>query len=150
LDRPKSDQEVLWAFYQHLLVPVEAHLEGATEVLIIQHKELFEVQWAALFDSQTWQYLIQRYVLRVAPSLRINGTVCVCVCVCVRVHTHSLTHVCVYIYVYAYTHTHIHTKCKVYLCFHLHPCGAVAISVHLAHCFLCESTLDLLPPTNLP
>ena len=48
-----------------LLAPVEAHLEGATEVLIIPHKELFEVPWAALFDSQTGQYLIQRFVLRV-------------------------------------------------------------------------------------
>jgi CHAT domain-containing protein len=53
---------------------VEAHLEGATEVLIIPHKELFEVPWAALFDSQTGQYLIQRCVLRVAPSLRVART----------------------------------------------------------------------------
>ena len=42
--RIKRDQEVLGAFYQHLLAPVEAHLKGATEVLIILHKELFEVQ----------------------------------------------------------------------------------------------------------
>ncbi len=41
----KRDQEVLGAFYQHLLAPVEAHLAGATEVLIIPHKELFEVPW---------------------------------------------------------------------------------------------------------
>jgi CHAT domain-containing protein len=43
-------------------------------VLIIPHKELFEVPWAALFDSQTGQYLIQRCVLRVAPSLRVTRT----------------------------------------------------------------------------
>ena len=41
LDAIKRDQEVLGAFYQHLLAPVEVHLEGATEVLIIPHKELF-------------------------------------------------------------------------------------------------------------
>jgi CHAT domain-containing protein len=74
LDAIKRDQEVLGAFYQHLLAPVEAHLAGATEVLIIPHKELFEVPWAALFDSQTGQYLIQRCVLRVAPSLRVART----------------------------------------------------------------------------
>ena len=45
LDAIKRDQEVLGAFYQHLLAPVEAYLEGATEVLIIPHKELFEVPW---------------------------------------------------------------------------------------------------------
>ena len=65
---------MLGAFYQHLLAPVEAHLAGATEVLIIPHKELFDVPWAALFDSQTGQYLIQRFVLRVAPSLRVART----------------------------------------------------------------------------
>ena len=53
LDAIKRDQEVLGAFYQHLLAPVEAHLAGATEVLIIPHKELFEVPWAALFDRET-------------------------------------------------------------------------------------------------
>ena len=74
LDAIKRDQEVLGAFYQHLLAPVEAHLAGATEVLIIPHKELFEVPWAALFDSQTGQYLIQRCVLRVAPSLCVART----------------------------------------------------------------------------
>ena len=36
---------MLGAFYQHLLAPVEAHLAGATEVLIIPHKELFRVPW---------------------------------------------------------------------------------------------------------
>ena len=71
LDEIKRDQEVLGAFYQHFLAPVEAHLAGATEVLIIPHKELFEVPWAALFDRETGQYLIQRFVLRVAPSLRV-------------------------------------------------------------------------------
>ena len=74
MDKIKRDQEVLGAFYQLLLAPVEAHLAGATEVLIIPHKELFEVPWAALFDSQTGQYLIQRCVLRVAPSLRVART----------------------------------------------------------------------------
>ena len=74
LDAIKRDQELLGAFYQHLLAPVEAHLAGATEVLIIPHKKLFEVPWAALFDSQTGQYLIQRCVLRVAPSLRVART----------------------------------------------------------------------------
>jgi hypothetical protein len=83
LDAIKRDQEVLETLYQHLLAPVEAHLplapveahlEGATEVLIIPNQELFNVPWAALFDSQTGQYLIQRCVLRVAPSLRVART----------------------------------------------------------------------------
>jgi CHAT domain-containing protein len=65
---------VLGALYQFLLALVEAHLVGDKEVLIIPHRKLFEVPWAALFDSQTGQYLIQRCVLRVAPSLRVART----------------------------------------------------------------------------
>jgi hypothetical protein len=45
LEAINRDQEVLGAFYQLLLAPVEAHLAGATEVLIIPHKELFRVPW---------------------------------------------------------------------------------------------------------
>ena len=74
VEAAKRDQKVLGTFYQHLLAPVEAHIEGATEVLIIPHKELFDVPWAALFDCKTGQYLIERYVLRVAPSLRVART----------------------------------------------------------------------------
>ena len=70
----KREQAGLAVLYQHLLAPVAAHLEGlegAAEVLIVPHKELSEVPWAALFDSQAGQYLIERHVLRVAPSLRV-------------------------------------------------------------------------------
>ena len=69
-----GEQAGLAVLYQHLLAPVAAHLEGlegAAEVLIVPHKELSEVPSAALFDSQAGQYLIERHVLRVAPSLRV-------------------------------------------------------------------------------
>ena len=54
--------------YQRLIEPVEQHLEGAEELLIIPHKELFEVPWAALVDAHG-RYLIERHVLRVACLL---------------------------------------------------------------------------------
>ena len=53
-----------------MIAPVEQHLEGAEELLIIPHRELFEVPWAALVDADG-RYLIERHVLRVAPSLRV-------------------------------------------------------------------------------
>ena len=67
----KREQAGLAVLYQHLLAPVAPHLEGSAEVLIVPHQELSEVPWAALFDSQAGQYLIERHVLRVAPSLRV-------------------------------------------------------------------------------
>ena len=56
--------------YTRLIAPVEQLLEGAEELLIIPHRELFEVPWAALVDAHG-RYLIERHVLRVAPSLRV-------------------------------------------------------------------------------
>ncbi len=66
------DREVklLQELYAALIAPVEAALEGAEEVLIVPHKELFEVPWAALTDANG-RYLIEQYVIRTAPSLRV-------------------------------------------------------------------------------
>jgi CHAT domain-containing protein len=61
---------LLKELYQALIAPVEAALEGAEELLIVPHKELFEVPWAALTHADG-SYLIERYVIRTAPSLRV-------------------------------------------------------------------------------
>ena len=63
-------QMFLKELYQALISPVEAALEGAEELLIVPHKELFEVPWAALTDADG-SYLIEGYVIRTAPSLRV-------------------------------------------------------------------------------
>ena len=49
---------------------MDEHLTGAEEVLIVPHKELFEVPWATLIDEHG-HFLIERHVLRVAQSLRL-------------------------------------------------------------------------------
>ena len=64
------ERALLRELYAALVAPVEEHLTGAEEVLIVPHKELFEVPWAALIDAQGC-FLIERHVLRVAPSLRV-------------------------------------------------------------------------------
>jgi len=68
-DMAREDM-LLRELYAALLAPVEAALTGAEEVLIVPHKELFEVPWAALIDARG-RYLIERCVLRLAPSLRV-------------------------------------------------------------------------------
>jgi CHAT domain-containing protein len=52
------------------VAPVEAALDGAEEVLIVPHNELFEVPWAALIDAHG-RLMIECCVLRVAPALRV-------------------------------------------------------------------------------
>ena len=64
------ERALLRELYAALLAPVEAALAGADELLIVPHMELFEVPWAALIDAQG-RFLIERCVLRVAPSLRV-------------------------------------------------------------------------------
>ena len=69
-DDEARERALLRELYAALLAPVEAALAGADELLIVPHKELFEVPWAALIDAQG-RFLIERCVLRVAPSLRV-------------------------------------------------------------------------------
>ena len=64
------ERALLRELYAALVAPVDEHLTGAEEVLIVPHKELFEVPWAALIDAHG-HFLIERHVLRVAPSLRV-------------------------------------------------------------------------------
>jgi CHAT domain-containing protein len=63
-------QMLLKELYQALIAPVEAALEGAEELLIVPHKTLFEVPWAALTDADG-SYLVEWYVIRTVPSLRV-------------------------------------------------------------------------------
>jgi tetratricopeptide (TPR) repeat protein len=62
--------KLLQELYQALIAPVEGALEGAEELLIVPHDLLFEVPWAALLGADGC-YLIERYVIRTAPSLRV-------------------------------------------------------------------------------
>ena len=64
------EQALLRELYTALVAPVEEHLKGTEKVLIVPHKQLFEVPWAALIDAHGC-FLIERHVLRVAPSLRV-------------------------------------------------------------------------------
>ena len=45
-------------------------IAGTKYLLILPHKQLSEVPWAALIDADG-RYLIERHVIRVAPSLRV-------------------------------------------------------------------------------
>jgi hypothetical protein len=63
------ERALLRELYAALVVPVEEHLTGAEEVLIVPH-QLFEVPWAALIDAHG-HFLIEHHVLRVARSLRV-------------------------------------------------------------------------------
>jgi CHAT domain-containing protein/tetratricopeptide (TPR) repeat protein len=69
-DDEARERALLRELYAALVAPVEEHLTGAEEVLIVPHKELFEVPWAALIDAHG-HFLIEHHVLRVAPSLRV-------------------------------------------------------------------------------
>ena len=66
----KREVKLLQELYSALIAPVGAALEGAKELLIVPHKELFEVPWAALTDADG-RYLIERHVIRTTSSLRL-------------------------------------------------------------------------------
>jgi len=65
-----KESAILQEIYRVLVQPIEAFLVGALELLIVPHQELFQVPWAALIDANG-QYLIESFVIRVAPSLHV-------------------------------------------------------------------------------
>ena len=69
-DDETRERVLLRELYAALVAPVEEHITGAEEELIVPHKERFEVLWAALIDAHG-HFLIERHVLRVSPSLRL-------------------------------------------------------------------------------
>ena len=74
MDVLKDPRKVLGELHKVLVAPIAGALEGAAEVLIIPHGDLLAVPWAALLDesrAEQHRYLIQRHVVRVAPSLRV-------------------------------------------------------------------------------
>ena len=72
-DPHKMSRKILGELHKMLVAPIAGALKGAGELLIIPHDDLLAVPWAALFDESRWmdRYLIQRHVVRVAPSLRV-------------------------------------------------------------------------------
>ena len=63
-------QRMFKELHDVLMKPIAGALEGDKEVLIIPHGDLLLVPWAALQDDEG-QYLIQKHVIRVSPSLRV-------------------------------------------------------------------------------
>eukprot|EP00961_Rhodomonas_salina_P213294 2880917-Rhodomonas_salina.1 len=76
LRRVKSclDEElILKRLHNQLIEPVSEFLPTGQDVLIIPHRHLYVIPWAALQDARG-RYLIQHHALRIAPSLRLAAS----------------------------------------------------------------------------
>jgi CHAT domain-containing protein len=62
----RSDAAALHAL---LIAPLERLLAGKTELVIIPDREVHSVPFAALYDERRQQYLLDRYTIRIAPSV---------------------------------------------------------------------------------
>lgn len=57
------------ALYALMVAPLEGLLAGKDELVVIPDRELHIVPFAALYDERRQQYLIDRYTIRIAPSV---------------------------------------------------------------------------------
>jgi CHAT domain-containing protein len=57
------------SLYAVLIAPLEGLLAGKNEIVVIPDRELHIVPFAALYDERRQQYLIDRYTIRIAPSV---------------------------------------------------------------------------------
>jgi CHAT domain-containing protein/tetratricopeptide (TPR) repeat protein len=56
------------ALYQLLIAPLQRHLPGARELVLIPDRQLYAVPFAALWNAAPKQYLVEEFTLRLAPS----------------------------------------------------------------------------------
>lgn len=57
--------------YNRLLRPLERRLEGKSRLIILPHRQLFLLPFAAFFDSRRGEYAIQRWAMQLAPSATV-------------------------------------------------------------------------------
>ena len=61
----------LAVFYNRLIRPLEERLEGKRRLIIIPHRQLFLLPFAAFYDSRRDAYLLERWTTQLAPSATI-------------------------------------------------------------------------------
>lgn len=75
LIRPRSStrniQTRLGYLWAHLIAPLMDRLKDKQRLIIIPHRALFHIPFACLYDRSKQQYLIERWSLQLAPSLKI-------------------------------------------------------------------------------
>lgn len=69
--RRAADEEIradAAALYRTLIEPLQPHLGGVRELVIIPDRRLYAVPFAALWNAQAGRYLVEDFTLRLAPS----------------------------------------------------------------------------------
>lgn len=68
LARAKRRLGQLWDV---LVAPFHARLQGYSRLLIVPHRLLYQIPFAALYDRQQGAYLVERWQVQLAPSMTI-------------------------------------------------------------------------------
>lgn len=73
--RPRMNTPAARAYlgrlYDWLIRPLEARLRGHARLLILPHRDLFLLPFAAFFDSRQGAYLVERWSPQLAPSATV-------------------------------------------------------------------------------
>lgn len=67
-------QKASRSLYQHLIAPARADLKGMKRLVVVPHRSLFYLPFAALdggMDAKTRRYLIEDYAIVVVPSATV-------------------------------------------------------------------------------
>ncbi len=59
--------------WQKLIAPFNAQIADKKRLLILPHRELYQIPFAALYDKNNGRYLIEQWQLQLAPSATILG-----------------------------------------------------------------------------
>ena len=64
-------QQQLGSLYNLLIAPLGLDTQSWRRLLLIPHRELSQIPFAALFDQMQGCYLVENYVLQMAPSITV-------------------------------------------------------------------------------
>jgi len=67
----EESETILATLYDLLLRPFEKQLANARLLVLVPHRELFGLPFAALYDRRTGRFLLERKTLTVAPSAAV-------------------------------------------------------------------------------
>jgi len=64
-------QQQLAVLYQHLIKPIRAELVGAERLIVVPDRQIHAVPFAALYDAERHRYVVEDFVVTVAPSAKM-------------------------------------------------------------------------------
>jgi CHAT domain-containing protein len=67
----RTIQKRLSALHQYLITPLSNRLSNKERLVILPHRNLFQIPFSALYDAKQQEYLVETFTIQIAPSATV-------------------------------------------------------------------------------